>query len=353
MIECMRGLRPLVGHRTLVLVALVLAAFLGFSQATFAAAEETHGAAAESHAAPAAKHGESAVEGVVKEAEGDIHAAEHEEATEKPELPNLISVLLKMNVGGKPLAHTPVGHFMHVFEVQIFMVLITVISAVFIFGTLRLRMMVPGKLQVFLEMMVEGFYNFFGGILGSRGKKYVPFVASLFMFIWLNNMFGLLPLMTGATGAYETTVTLAVIVFFYVQINGIREAGLWHWFHHLMGSPNDAVTWALAPFMLVLETIGELAKPLSLSLRLFGNMMGEHILSGVFLVLGVMVMGIVWPNPLVGVPLHTPFLLLGLLVGTIQALVFSLLSTIYLMLLLPHDDHGHGHEGEHGHAAAH
>ena len=101
----------------------------------------------------------------------------------------------------------------------------------------------------------------------------------------------------------------------------------------------------MAPFMFPIEVINHLARPLSLALRLFGNIMGEHILSGVFLMLGISLMTFFWPSAPVGIPLHLPFLFLSLLVGTIQALVFTLLGMIYLLMVLPHE-----HDDHHGHA---
>jgi F-type H+-transporting ATPase subunit a len=328
--------------------ALVLLGSLLLAVAPAPALAQAHGHAGTTEAltmpaAAVAAHGETAAAAHGAEAS----AVGHGEDEVKPELPNIITLLLKVRVGGVKIGDTHFGHFLHVFEYQLFLVLITVLMSLFIFGTLGLRSLMPGKMQAFLEMIVEGFYNFVGGLLGESGRKFTPFIGTLFVFIWVNNMFGLLPLLTGATSQIQTTGTLAVIVFFYVHYNGIRESGVWRWFHHLLGSPQDRTGWVLAPFLLVLHVIGELAKPLSLALRLFGNITGEHILSGVFLILGIMLMGAVWPHPWVGVPLHLPFLFLSLLVGTIQAVVFTLLSTIYLMLLLPHEEHGAG--GTHRH----
>ncbi|MGC8740657.1 MAG: F0F1 ATP synthase subunit A [Candidatus Sumerlaeaceae bacterium] len=289
------------------------------------------------------KHEASAAHGEVAEGHG------HEEAA-KPELPNFITVLLQLELGGRRIADTSLGHFLHTYEYQIFLVLITMFLCGVILATAGLRALVPGPTQALLEMVVEGAYNFFASVLGSRerARRHMPFFGSLFLFIWFNNMFGIVPLFTGATSTFQLTASLAVLVFFYVHVNAIHEAGFKHWLLHLMQDPKDFMGWVLAPVFFVLHVIGELAKPLSLSLRLFGNITGEHILSGVFLILGLLLMSAVWPHPLVGVPLHLPFLFLSLLVGTIQAVVFTLLSTIYLALFLPHDEHEHGHGGEQG-----
>ena len=100
------------------------------------------------------------------------------------------------------------------------------------------------------------------------------------------------------------------------------------------------------PLFFVLHLVGELIKPISLSLRLFGNIFGEDTLVATMVLLGAGITyslsgGIAW---LPGIPLHVPFYFLGLLSCTIQALVFTLLSTVYIALWLPHGDHGHGDE---------
>ncbi len=102
-----------------------------------------------------------------------------------------------------------------------------------------------------------------------------------------------MPFFKSSTSSINTTAALAITVFLYVQYTGIRRLGPWGYIHHLLGSPTDAVTWALAPINLPIHLIGELAKPFSLALRLFGNITGEDILIAAFVSLGIMFMGIV------------------------------------------------------------
>ncbi len=279
----------------------------------------------------------------------DAHAEEHH-APHAPELPTIIYIINKIQLGdGHTVGQTAFGKFLAGYEKSIYLLLVLTISALAFFGSLKLVSLRPGKLQVGLEMLVEGVTDFFTGIVGKEHKKHVPFLCSLFLFIWINNLTALFPFLAPATAKFQTTVTLALIVFFYFIFYGIFEGGLGHFLWHLAGSPKDAVGWAISPVLFVLEVVGTLAKPLSLSLRLFGNIMGEDILLGVFLLLGIMMAGAVVPDPIIGVPLHLPFLFLVLLGGTIQALVFSLLAAIYLSMVLPHHDHeGHAHgEDEH------
>jgi F-type H+-transporting ATPase subunit a len=268
-------------------------------------------------------------------------AAEAEEPAEA-ELPTFIQVINSIKVGNTTIGHTGLGHFLHLFERQIFSLLATCIFGFIIWKTLGLRSHKPGKMQTLLELAVEGLTNFFVGILGEEHKKHVPFFMSLFLFIWINNLFSIIPLMGPGTSVYVTTGTLAVIVFIYVHFFAIKEGGVGHLLWHLAGSPRDTTGWILAPILFVLEIISTIAKPISLSLRLFGNVMGEDILLGVFLILGIQMAQAFIPHSPIGIPLHIPFLFLALLGGLIQALVFALLSSIYLALLLPHhDDHGH------------
>lgn len=298
--------------------------------------EGTANPAAGSHDVSAAMHG-----AVASHSETPAHDS-HVEGPTTPHLPNLVSIVLNLVIDeqtGRKLKDTHLGHVIHEWELQIFMLLVTAIGIWILWTASKLRALMPTRLQVFFEMVYEGFYNFIGGILGHHNTKYVPFLGSLFLFIYFQNVAGLLPLFTGGTAAYTTTIALALMVFFYVQFQGIKEAGFGHWALHFLGNPKDLFGWVMGIAMLPLEIIGALAKPLSLSLRLFGNMMGEHILVGVFLLMGIGLVTAFAPHAPIGVPLHLPFLFLGLLTTFIQALVFSLLSTIYLLLLLPHDDH--------------
>ena len=90
------------------------------------------------------------------------------------------------------------------------------------------------------------------------------------------------------SSSFRTTIALGLCTFFYVQFNSIKHGGLKGWLHHLLGSPTDKVTWALSPLFLFLEVVGELVKPFSLSLRLFGNIFGEDKVLAIFLGLGMM-----------------------------------------------------------------
>jgi F-type H+-transporting ATPase subunit a len=115
-----------------------------------------------------------------------------------------------------------------------------------------------------------------------------------------------------------------------------------------MGEPKDIVGWLLSPLFLVLETLGELVRPISLSLRLFGNILGEDILLFVFCGIGIGLVvgipGLSWMP--IGLPIHLALAPLILMFSTIQALVFTLLSAVYISLKVPHGDH---HDEAHAH----
>jgi len=200
------------------------------------------------------------------------------------------------------------------------------------------REMIPGKFQNAVEMMVEGMYNFIASILGEKeARVYVPYLGSLFFYILFMNWLGMIPFGHSPSTSLNITASLALMTFFYAQSVGVKRLGIGGYLHHLAGSPADVVSWCMVPLMFPLHIIGELAKPFSLALRLFGNITGEDTLVAVFVGLGIALLSF---SP-VGLPLQLPFYFLGLLLSSIQALVFTLLSSIYILLMLPHEEHAH------------
>jgi len=175
----------------------------------------------------------------------------------------------------------------------------------------------------------------------------VPFLGTLFIYILAMNLFGLIPFMHSPTASLNVTVALALTVFVYVQFIGFKELGPLGWLDHMAGNPRGAIGWALVPLMLPIHLMGELAKPISLACRLFGNIFGEDMLLVAFASLGITVLS--FTHLPIGLPLQLPFLFLALLTSTLQALVFTVLSSIYVLLMLPHDSHGHEVEGHHAH----
>ncbi len=215
-----------------------------------------------------------------------------------------------------------------------------IVAAAFSFAALmvyRKREMIPGPFQNLMEMLVEWMYNFLYTILGKDARQYTPFLGTLFFYILGMNLMGIIPLGASPSVNVNITASLAILVFLYAQYTGIRRLGVLGYFHHLAGSPTDITGWCLVPLMLPMHIIGELAKPFSLAIRLFGNITGEDILVAAFVGLGVAALSFVG-SP-IGLPFNVPFIFLGILLSTIQALVFTLLSTIYILMMLPHGEH--------------
>ena len=185
-------------------------------------------------------------------------------------------------------------------------------------------------------------------ILGPKyGPRYVPFLGTLFIYILAMNLFGLIPFMHSPTASLNVTVALALTVFVYAQYTGFKELGPLGWADHMLGSPRDITGWLLAPLMLPIHLLGEIAKPISLSCRLFGNIFGEDMLLVAFASLGVTMLP--FKQLPFGIPMHALFFPLALLGSLLQAMVFTVLTSIYILLMLPHEDHGHEGEAQHAH----
>jgi len=171
-----------------------------------------------------------------------------------------------------------------------------------------------------LEAVIEFVYGLLGENMGSSGKRFIPIIGALFIFILLSNLIGLVPGFFPPTENININAGCALIVFFSYQGIGFKEHGV-SYLKHFAGP-----IWWLAPFMFIIELIGHVARPFSLSIRLFGNIMGDHKVLEIFSNL---------------VPLVIPVfnLALGTFVSVIQALVFSLLSIIYISLALESGEH--------------
>lgn len=232
----------------------------------------------------------------------------------------------------------------------IFSLLVALILAVFfvsLAGKLDARK--PGRTQMAVELIFGGLYGLFTTIIGPSARRYTPFLGSLFVFIFCNNLFGMVPLGHSSTSSFaNTTFALGMLTFLYVQGIALKENGIGGYLFHMAGSPKTGMEWGFSLLLFPLHVLGELIKPISLSLRLFGNIFGEDTLMATMVLLGAGIMfKITGGMALVpGIPLQLPFYFLGLLSCTIQALVFTLLATVYIALWLPH---GHHAEESHGH----
>lgn len=249
-----------------------------------------------------------------------------------PELPNFITLLHHR------YPDSELFHFLHQWENLFFSILIAVLVSTIVCIGVRKRKMLPDGLQNFIEMGVEKFEGLIVDVLGPDGRTFAPFLGTLFIYILSMNLFGLVPFMKSPSSNLNITVALAICVFALVQFLNFKNMGVLGFVYHLAGSPKTVIEWILAPFLLVLELISQLARPVTLSLRLFGNVLGEDILIGTFALLGVL---LVANYSSLGVPLQIPFMFLALLTSTMQALVFTLLSTVYILLSSSHKEEKH------------
>jgi F-type H+-transporting ATPase subunit a len=170
---------------------------------------------------------------------------------------------------------------------------------------------VPTGMQNFMEVVIGGIENMVDETMGEKGKPYFPLIATLALFVLVSNLIGLIPGFFPPTANLNTTAACAIIVFLSTHVVGIKKHGF-HYLKHFMGP----ILW-LAPLMFFIEIIGHLSRPLSLSLRLFGNMNGHELVLMIFFALAPFL-----------VPL--PMMLMGVLVSFIQAFVFMLLAMIYI-----------------------
>jgi len=292
---------------------LVLAVVGASAFATTAHAQTSGGQSASGHAAP---------------------AASHEAATE---LPNWLVLLHDFNPGNAVIGWL---------EKNQIIVFAWIAGLLFLFVSwlaMRKPKMVPGPFQNAVEWMVESLEDVAGGLLGSHIEKHFPIIGALFFYILTINLLGILPGMKSATSSLDLTLALALITFLYVQFWGIRNLGIVGYLDHLAGSPRDAIGWMMLPVMLPVHILGELAKPVSLSCRLFGNIFGEDTLIVVFvsataLCLKAGLVALAVP-PMAGIT--ALFMMLQTLTSIVQALIFSLLATVYLYMMLPHEEHAH------------
>ncbi len=261
------------------------------------------------------------------------------EASHPPELPNLIALFHEIFPDN--------AFFAQLFHVQDIIFILIIIGAItwFFRSATRELTMIPRRFQGLAEMIVEGLLGVVCGILGEKnGRRYFPFLGSLFIFIICMNWSGLIPFMKSPSSNIIVTSSLAICVFFYVQYNAITRLGPYGFLNHLMGEPKDLIGWMMVPLFLPLHILEEFIKPLSLACRLYGNVYGEDVLLGVGLLLGITAMHALWPSAFFGFPFHLPFLFLSILLSAIQALVFTLLASVYISMVMPHEHTEGGHE---------
>ncbi len=190
--------------------------------------------------------------------------------------------------------------------------------------------LIPQKsmtLRTFFEIVAEFLVWLGDSAMGKENRKYLPFAGTLFLFILSMNMLGLIPGFVMPTHAAAINAGLAVTVFVAYNFWGIKEVGFLGYLKHMWGP-----VFAVGFFLFPIEIISHLIRPLSLTLRLFGNMTGDHIVLGVFTDL----------TRNIYIPVPVVFYFLGTVVCFIQAFVFTLLTMIYIRLAVAHEEAGSG-----------
>jgi len=233
---------------------------------------------------------------------------------------------------GNPITMT------HVVFAGVVLVVMTVLALVARgkYADQKTALIPEGKLSVrnFFEAIFDALFDIMSGMMGKeQARKYFPLIGTLSIFILLNNLMGLIPGLIPPTQNLNTNMAMALVVFVFYNYVGMREVGVVNYLKHFAGP-----VWWLAVLMVPLEIISHCIRPLSLTLRLGGNMTGDHTVLGVF--------GSIASDLFGGLPLllPVPFLFLGLLVSVIQTVVFCLLSAIYIALAVEHHDHGDDHD---------
>ena len=245
------------------------------------------------------------------------------------------------------LLFAPLG--IHVPDHLVFIGLIT-LFILFIGLAIRSSLSVdnPGKLQIILEDIVAFLVGVLEDNMGPKGRKFLPLLGSIFVFILLGNLMGQIPGLGSPTSNINVPFALAITLWLYYHWQGILANGPVNYIKHFAVMPGVPI--ALAPMIFVIEIISHLSRVMSLSLRLFGNIFGEELVIAILAYLS--------PTFFPFFPL--PMMFLGLITGGLQAFIFVLLSIIYLQGAT-HVDHEHDHgdpshgseHGAHGHDHGH
>lgn len=175
------------------------------------------------------------------------------------------------------------------------------------------------SLRNVVELISEKLLSFLKGLLGEEAVLYFPLLATIFIYIFVSNLLGIIPGFLPPTDNINTNYPIAFVVFAYYNMQGVKEHGWANYLKHFMGP----IKW-LAALMIPIEIVSHIVRPISLSLRLFGNITGDHMVLFQF-------------SNLTPVLIPIIFLGLGLFVCFMQAFVFTFLSAVYINLAKAHD----------------
>ena len=223
----------------------------------------------------------------------------------------------------------PLGRSVNFTQSSLMMAVAAALVLGLLYVGMRPRALVPGRLQSLAEVAYQGIMGMVTNTIGSEGRRFFPFIFTLFFFVLFGNLLGLLPYSFTYTSHIAVTATLALLVIVMVTVVALRIHGM-HFFSYFFpaGAPK-----LLAPLIIPVEVISYLSRPVSLSIRLFANMVAGHVMFEVFasFVLMLAAAGAIGTIAAIG-PLAINVLLMGfeLLVAFLQAYVFAILTCIYL-----------------------
>ena len=226
------------------------------------------------------------------------------------EHPYLFFVKLFEAIGLGHFAHT-YPHVLYSWVLMVFLVVCGILAA-------KGVKLVPGKFQNLAEVIVSGIEEFMVETVGEEGRWLFPLAATIFLYIFLGNLIGIIPGFLPPTANLNTTASCALVVVVFTHVIGVKYHGV-AYIKHFMGP-----VWWMAPLIFIIEIIGHLARILSLSFRLFGNMMGHEIVLAILFGLAGLFFA----------PL--PIMALGIFVAFVQGFVFFLLSIIYFSGAMEH-----------------
>jgi F-type H+-transporting ATPase subunit a len=176
-------------------------------------------------------------------------------------------------------------------------------------------------LRNLFELLSDTIFNLMASVMGEKeARRYLPLIGTLFFFILFSNLMALIPGFLPPTDTLKTNLALSGLVFLLTHYYGVREHGI-KYFKHFLGP-----FLPLAPLMLPIEVISHIARPVSLSMRLLGNIAADHAVVLAFFAL-------------IPVLVPVPFLVMGVFVSVVQAVVFSLLTTVYIGTAVAHEEH--------------
>jgi F-type H+-transporting ATPase subunit a len=210
------------------------------------------------------------------------------------------------------------GHFAHAYPHVIYSWVVMLLLIVLGVLASKGMSMVPTKMQNLFEIIVSGIEEFMVEITGEEGRWLFPIVATIFIYIFIGNLIGLVPGFFPPTANLNTTLSCALVVVIFTHVIGIKYHGI-KYIKHFLGP-----VWWMVPIIFPIELIGHVARILSLSFRLFGNMMGHELVLGILFALAGLFFA----------PL--PIMALGIFVALVQAFVFFLLSIMYFTGAMEH-----------------